>query len=421
VPDHLTTDMSPPGPEPAGGRPPKSRRLLFALLGLVVVAGAVWAVRQSSASSAATAQKASEAQAARPVPVTAAAVTRRDIPIYLEGLGNVTAVKTVTVRSQVDGRLDQMLFKEGQAVKAGQALAQIDPRPFQIQLHNAQGALARDAAQLASARLDLDRYRALAKDKLVAQQQADDQAGTVGQLEGAVKVDEAAIEMAKLNLDYARITSPVDGITGIRLVDPGNIVHATDTGGIVIVTQLDPIAVIFTLPQDNLPAITEAMSHGPLTLEAFSRDNTTSLGRGELALVDNQINQATSTVRLKAILPNPKHALWPNQFVNARLTLAKREGALIMPATAIQRGPNGTFVYVIGKDATVAPRPVEVAANQGDVVVIGHGLAEGDRVVVDGQNLLRPGSKVAAREAGAGPAAPAAAGGTTAKAEASAR
>jgi multidrug efflux system membrane fusion protein len=369
-----------------------------------MLGAAFWAVRRTSspqpgAPSAPAARGGPAPQAARAVPVTATPVIRRDVPVTLDGLGSVVAYKTVTVRSQVDGRLDQVLFREGQAVRTGQVLAQIDPRPFQSQLHQAEGARARDAAQLASARLNLERYRPLASEKLIPQQQVDDQAGVVGQLEGAVRMDDAAIETAKLNLDYSRITSPIDGVTGIRLVDPGNVVHASDQGGIVLVTQLDPIAVLFTLPQDYLPSVVEAMSKGALPVEAFGRDGSTLLGSGHLELIDNQINQTTSTIRLKAVVPNPRHVLWPNQFVSARLHLSVRKGALVVPATAIQRGPNGVFVYVIGADATVQPRPVEVASSSGDLTVIGRGLEEGEKVVVDGQNQLRPGSKVAARDA----------------------
>ena len=381
--------------------PASRRRWIIAAVGLVVLGGAFLAVRRSSTSGAAPARHGPEPQA-RAVPVSAAAAVRRDVPVSLDGLGSVVAYRTVTVRPQVDGRLDQVLFREGQAVRAGQVLAQIDPRPFQSQLHQAEGALARDAALLASNRLNLERYKTLAKQQLIPQQQADDQAGVVGQLEGAVRVDQAAIETARLNLDYTRITSPIDGVTGIRIVDPGNIVHASDPGGIVLVTQLDPVAVVFTLPQDHLPSVVDAMSQGTLAVDVFARDGTTLLGSGKLELIDNQINQATSTIRLKAVLPNPRRVLWPNEFVNARLHVAVRKGALVVPATAVQRGPNGTFVYVIGADSTVAPRQVEVASTAAETSVIARGLEEGERVVVDGQNQLRAGSRVVVREPGQG-------------------
>jgi multidrug efflux system membrane fusion protein len=340
------------------------------------------------------------AAANRPVPVVPATVTRRDVPIDLEGLGAVAAYKTVTVRTQIDGRLDQVLFTEGQAVKRGQVLAQIDPRPYRIQLQTAEGALARDQAQLANARLNVTRNQTLVTEKLVAQQSLDDAAALAGQLAGTIIVDQAAIGSARLNLDYTRITSPIEGVTGVRLVDPGNYVRAADVGGLVVVTQLDPIAVLFTLPQDDLPRIVAEMANRKLAVEAYSRDGSILLGAGQLELIDNQINQATATLRLKAILPNPKHVLWPNQFVKARLRLAVKAGALTIPSTALQRGPNGTFVYVILADGTVAVRPIKAAAPRGDLAVIDEGLAEGETVVADGQNQLRPGSKVVVRAPG---------------------
>ncbi len=381
-----------------GGGAVRRRRSWVLLLGVVVLAAAGWVVRARLGVKPAASSGGPAAQAARPVPVVAAAVARRDVPIYLEGLGNVTAFKTVTVKTQVDGRLDQVFFREGQAVRQGQVLAQIDPRPFQIQLHQAEGALARDEAQLENARLNVSRDRQLVAGKLIAQQQLDTDVATAGQLEGAVEIDKATIETARLNLDYARITSPIDGVTGIRQVDPGNVVHASDAGGIVVITQLDPVAVLFTLPQDQLTPVSEQLTHGPLPVDAFARDGSTLLGSGQLALIDNQINQATSTIRLKAVVPNPRRLLWPNQFVNVRLRLTTQAGALVMPATALQRGPNGTFVYVIGSDMTAAPRPVEIGTRQGDIAIATHGVQEGERVVVDGQNQLKPGSRVVVHE-----------------------
>jgi multidrug efflux system membrane fusion protein len=373
----------------------RRKRWLYVAAALAAVAAAWWAVRARTG-----APRQAESQPARTVPVTVAAVARRDVPIYLDGLGAVVAYRTVTVRTQVDGRLEAVLFREGQTVHAGQVLAQIDPRPFQAQLHQAEGALARDQAQLRNARLNAERDRQLVAQKLIAPAQGDADVAAVGQLEGAVRVDEATIETARLNLDYARITSPTEGVTGIRAVDPGNVVHPADQNGLVVVTQLEPIAVIFTLPQDQLGPVSEALSRGPLQVDAFSRDGSTLLGSGQLELIDNQINQATSTIRLKAILPNPRHVLWPNQFVNARLLLETRRGALAMPATAVQRGPSGTYVYLVNADSTVAQRPVAIAATQADLALVASGLAEGDRVVVDGQNQLRPGARVAPREVG---------------------
>jgi multidrug efflux system membrane fusion protein len=344
----------------------------------------------------------------RPVPVAVATVVQKDVPIFLEGLGSVTALATVTVRSQVDGRLDKVSFVEGQRVKKGEVIAQIDPRPFQAQLHQAEATLARDQAQLRNARLNLERYADLRKQNLIAQQQVDDQQTQADQFAATVGIDSAQVETARLNLDYARITSPVDGVTGIRQVDPGNLIHANDAGGIVVITQLDPIAVLFTLPQDDLPRVAKAMADGELSVDALSRDGGTKLGTGKVLLVDNQINQTTATIRLKAIFPNTAGTLWPNQFVKARLLLTTLSGAIVVPTPAIQRGPKGTFVYVVGADTTVAVQPVEIDSTEAAITVLARGLKPGQQVVVDGQNQIRPGSKVLVRPAeGSGaPAAP---------------
>lgn len=382
------------------------RRLILLAIAVVVVAGIAWFVHKRTTSQAAGAARDQAQAAGRQVPVVSAQVQKKDVPIFLEGLGNVTALKTVTVRSLVDGRLDQVLFREGQAVHRNDPLAKIDPRPFENQLHQAQGALSRDAAQLKAAQLNLDRYKNLVQQKLIAQQQADDQAALVGQLEGAVQVDRATIDAAKLNLDYANIRSPVDGVTGIRIVDPGNLVHASDPGGLVVITQLDPIAVIFSLPQDALPQVMLQLSRSQLPVEAWSRDGAQKLASGKLALVDNQINAATATLRLKAEFPNPQRLLWPNQFVKARLLLTTRKGALVVPATVPQRGPEGTFAYVIQQDDTVQPRPIEVEITEGEVAIISRGLNAGEQVVADGQSQLRAGSKVAPHAAGAQQARP---------------
>jgi multidrug efflux system membrane fusion protein len=381
------------------------RRWGLIVAALVVLAlGAWWYQRHrgQGRSAGSTAQSSGPGGGARVIPVSAAQVAQRDLPIYLDGLGNVSAFKTITVRAQVDGRLDAVLFREGQAVKRGQVIAQIDPRPFEIQLHQAEGALARDAAQLKDAQLNFERNKNLRERKLIAQQLVDDQAALVGQLEGTTRIDRAAIETARLNLDYARIVAPIDGVTGVRSVDAGNLVRSSDPGGLVVIAQLDPIAMLFTLPEDNLPSVMQEMQAGPLPVEAWSRDGATKLGTGQLAVVDNQINSATATMRLKAVFPNPQHLLWPNQFIKARLHLTTRKNALVVPATVVQRGPDGTFAYVIGQDQTVQPRPVEVDLTQGDVSVIAKGLSPGELVVVDGQNQLRPGSKVAPRLPGPG-------------------
>jgi multidrug efflux system membrane fusion protein len=335
----------------------------------------------------------------RAIPVLATAAVTRDVPIYLEGLGSVTAYKTVNVRSQVDGRMDRVDFREGQSVRHGEVLAEIDPRPFAILLHQGEAALARDKGQLDGAKRDLDRYEAVGGQHLLPQQQIDDQRALVEQYQGNVQNDQATIENAKLQLDYARIKSPIDGVTGVRLVDPGNIVHAADTGGIVVVAQIDPIAVLFTLPQDDLPAVAKQLAAGVMEVEARSRDGSQMLGKGQLLLIDNQINQGTATMRLKAVFPNPNHALWPNEFVKTRLRLMVRKGALVIPAAAVQRGPQGTFVYVVdGEKADL--RTVTIERIEGENAIVATGLQAGERVVREGQSQLRPGARVSLRDAG---------------------
>ena len=333
----------------------------------------------------------------RPVTVLLAEATTRDVPIYLDGLGTVTAYKTVNVRSQVDGRLDRVTFREGQAVKKGEVLAEVDPRPFQILLHQGEAALTRDKAQLDGAKRNLDRYEAVGGQHLLPQQQIDDQKALVEQLTGTVMTDHASIENAKLQLDYARIKSPLDGITGVRQIDPGNLVHAADTTGIVVVTQMDPIAVLFTLPQDDLPAVAKQLAEGALRVEAQNRDGAQTLATGTLELIDNQINQGTATMRLKAIFPNPDRALWPNQFVKARLRLTVSKGALVIPAVAVQRGPQGAFVYVANGDKAEV-RNVAVDRIQGEDALIAKGLSPGDKVVREGQSQLRPGARLSVRQ-----------------------
>jgi len=384
----------------------KDRRVILIAIAVVLIAAIAFFVHRRTKAQQAGAAREQQQAANRQIPVVEAQVQKKDVPIFLDGLGSVIALKTVTVRSQVDGRLDKVLFREGQPVRAGDLLAQIDPRPFMNQLHQGEGALARDIAQLKGAKLNLERYKNLAAQKLIAPQQADDQAALVGQLEGAVQVDHATIDTAKLNLDYASIRSPTDGVTGIRQVDPGNLVHASDANGVVVITQLDPIAVIFSLPQDELPRVMAQLQKDQLPVEAWSRDGAQKLSAGRLALIDNQINAATATMRLKAVFPNPQRLLWPNQFVKARLLLTTRKDALVVPSTVPQRGPEGTFAYVIQQDQTVQPRPIEVEITEGDVAVIAHGLSEGEKVVADGQNQLRAGAKVASRPAGGSPQRP---------------
>ncbi len=341
---------------------------------------------------------------ARAVVVSAATVERRDVPIFLDGLGTVVALRTVAVHTQVDGQLLEVAFREGQPVERGQLLARIDPRPFNAQLHQAEGALARDLALLEDAKLNLRRFSNLRKRHLVAQENVDDQRALVGQYQGAVRMDRAQIETAKLNLKYSRITSPVDGLAGIRLIDPGNVVHAADANGIVVVTQLDPIAVLITQPQDDLPEVARELKHGPLPVAFFQRDGERQIAAGQVSVIDNQINQSTATIRLKAIVPNAGERLWPNQFVKSHLRVTTRKGAIVVPATAIQRGPDGNFAYVIGADMTVSARPVRLESTMGDWSIVLAGLQPGERVVTEGHAQLGAGARVTIRtSAGANP------------------
>jgi membrane fusion protein, multidrug efflux system len=328
------------------------------------------------------------------IAVTAAAAQRQDLPALLAGIGSVHALNSVTVKVRVDGHLDDVMFTEGQDVAEGDLLAQIDPRPFQALLAQARAAKARDEAQLANARLDLQRSTTLVTRDFVSRQTVDTQRAQVLQLEAAVQADEAAIDNATVQLGYTTIRSPIAGRTGIRLVDRGNIVHATDTNGLVIIAQVRPISVVFALSQDVLGDVVRQMAHGPLKVLAYNRDNTTALGEGDLLLIDNQVDAATGTIRLKAKFDNSNGALWPGQFVNARLLLEVRRDVLTVPAQAVQRGPSGPFVYLIKADQSVEQRPVKTGDIHEGVTVIEAGLAEGDRVVLDGQYKLRAGSRV---------------------------
>ncbi|HTP06267.1 MAG TPA: MdtA/MuxA family multidrug efflux RND transporter periplasmic adaptor subunit [Nitrospirota bacterium] len=329
------------------------------------------------------------------IPVVATAVKKGDFDVYLSGLGAVTPLETVTVKSRVDGELTRILFQEGQIVKKGELLAEIDPRPFEVQLTQAEGALARDQALLQNAQLDLERYKDLVKKDLIPKQQLDTQESLVHQYEAAVKADQGQIDNAKLQLIYSRITAPISGRIGLRQVDPGNIVHATDTGGLVVITELQPITVIFSLPEDNLSQVLGKLRSGTrLTVEAYDREQTQKLATGTLLTVDNQIDPNTGTVKLKATFPNTNNELFPNQFVNARLIIDVKHDALIVPAPAIQRGPQGMFAYVVKTDQTAALRPVTVGITQEGNSSITSGLSVGELVVVDGADRLRDGSKV---------------------------
>src|SRR5579859_3784504 len=331
---------------------------------------------------------------ARPaVPVTVGKAVKRDLQTYLEGLGTVQAFNTVTIRPQVDGQLVKLAVREGQTVHAGDLLFQIDPRPYQAAYDQAVAKKAQDQAQLANAKLDLDRYTKLSDKNYIAHQQLDATQAQVNQLEAAVKGDQALIDAAKVNLDYCSIRSPIEGRVGIRAVDVGNVVHASESTGLIVITQLQPIHLLFSLAEDNLQNILQTSAKAAPAVAAISRDGTKHLDDGQLDLVDNQVDQATGMVRLRATLPNKSHLLWPGQFVNARLTLDKLVGVTTIPLEAIQRGPEGRSVFVVKGD-TVEQRSIQIGAVSEGVVVITKGVAEGETVVTSGQYRLETGSKV---------------------------
>jgi multidrug efflux system membrane fusion protein len=335
------------------------------------------------------------------IAVDAAAVAHADVPIYMLGLGTVQAFYTVTVTARVDGELDKVAFTEGQTVHKGDLLAQIDPRPSQAAYQQALAAKAKDAAQDANAKRDLDRYTVLQPQDLASKQTVDTQRAMVDQLAAQLQVDQAVIDNAHTQLDYTRITSPIDGRTGIRLVDPGNIVHAAATTGIVVVTQVQPISVIFTLPEEDLPAISAALAAGAVQVTTLSRDGGTVLDQGTLSLVDNQIDQATGTAKLKAIFANAHHTLWPGQYVNARVLVRTSGNVLTVPTTAVQLGPNGPFSYVVKADSTVEVRPLKIGDESGGLTVVNSGLALNERVVTSNQYRLQAGTHVRVNAAGA--------------------
>jgi multidrug efflux system membrane fusion protein len=367
---------------------PRHRRVLLgAVAVLLVLVGWVWLSRKP-----ATAALPSGGPVA--VAVDTALATRSDVPVYLEGLGNVQAFYTAKITARVDGQLQRVGFVEGQLVKKGDLLAQIDPRPLQAALDQATGMQAKDAAQLESAKHDLERYTTLAPQNLISQQVLDTQHALVAQLQAQLQVDRGLIDNARTQLEYASITAPFAGRTGIRLVDPGNIVHATDTTGIVVVTQIQPISVMFTLPEDVVLQINQALAGGSVAVTALSRDDRTQLDSGTLALVDNEIDQTTGTVRLKATFPNERNTLWPGQFVNVRVVLQSRHDVVTLPSAAVEHGPDGLFAYVIKADSTVEVRPIKSVEESEGITVVSDGLQSGERVVTSNQYRLQPGAKV---------------------------
>jgi membrane fusion protein, multidrug efflux system len=341
-----------------------------------------------------TARSAMTPKAPQAIAVVEAATARADIPVYLEGLGTVQAFYTVTITARVDGELQKVGFVEGQIVKKGDLLAQIDPRPNQAVLELAIATKDKDEVQLTNAKRDLDRYEILAPQDLASKQTVDTQRALVAQLEAQIKGDQATIDSAKTQLDYTTITSPIRGRTGIRLVDPGNNVHATDTTGIVVVTQMQPISVIFTLPEDDLLAVNKALAAGPVTVTTLSRDEKTVLDRGTVTLIDNQIDQATGTIRIKATFPNTHNTLWPGEFVNVRVLMRVEHNALIIPSAAVQRGPSGMLVYVVKPDSTVEARPITIGVENGKFMVVESGIQDGERVVTSNLYRLQPGALV---------------------------
>jgi membrane fusion protein, multidrug efflux system len=373
----------------------RGRWLAIAVVILIAAGAAAWYFYGAGKPAEQRAGKGGPNAANRPMSIVPAPVTTADIPVYLTGLGTVTPLHTVTVRSRVEGQLLRVAFREGQMVKAGELLAEIDPRPFQVQLTQAEGQMARDQALLRNAQLDLERYRTLFEQDSVARQQLDTQAALVRQYEGAVKSDQGQIDNARLQLTYARITAPVAGRIGLRQVDPGNIVRSSDQNGIVVITQLQPISVLFTVPEDQVSTVMKRLRGGDkLDVEAWDRADKNKIATGTLVTVDNQIDPTTGTVKLRALFGNQDYLLFPNQFVNARLLVDVLTDATVIPSAAVQRGAQGTFVYVVQPDRTVNVRPVKLGPTQGERVAVTEGVKPGEALVVDGADKLREGARV---------------------------
>src|SRR6266849_1103427 len=407
---HLSANPAGPNPLVEGPvrREPESKghRWLWILALAVLIGGGIWYFRGPRSSTEAQGPAApgggSKGQGRQGtgaggfvVPVVVAAAQRGDLPVYFDGLGTVTAFNTVTVHSRVDGQITKINFQEGQFVHQGDSLLEIDPRPYQVQLEQAEGQLAKDQAQLRDVQVNYERYQLLYKEGVIPKQQLDTQGAQVGQFEGAIKADEGVIDGAKLQLVYSHVTAPISGRIGLRLVDVGNIVHATDANGLLVITQLQPIAVIFALPEDDLPQVTAKLrSGGQLTVDAYDRDDTNKIESGKLLTIDNQIDTSTGTYKLKAIFNNDKEVLFPNQFVNVHLLADVKKNLTIVPAAAIQRGPQGTYVYVVQNGNTAKIQSVTIAQSTANSVGLSAGLNGGELVVIDGQDKLKDNSKV---------------------------
>lgn len=400
-----SADFDPSAARGAGG----SHWWVWVVL-LLIVVGGVWYYRGRSSTEAGGKGSPGGGPAAGGnfvVPVVVATTSKGDLPVFFNGLGNVTAFNTVTVRSRVDGQIVKVNFMEGQYVKEGEALIEIDPRPYQVQLEQADGQLAKDQAQLRDVQVDYERYKLLYQEGVIPKQQLDTQQAQVGTFEGAIKADLATIDNAKLQITYSHITAPISGRVGLRLVDIGNIVHASDTNGLVVITQLQPISIVFTLPQDQLPQVMARMRKGPpLVVDAYDRDNTDKIASGKLLTIDNQIDTTTGTYKLKAVFDNSKNELFPNQFVNMHLLVDTRKNVVLAPTTAIVRGAQGTYVFVVGADSKVKIHNVTLAETTGNITGIASGLNPGDVVVTDGQDKLQDGSKVETRQGNGAPPNP---------------
>jgi membrane fusion protein, multidrug efflux system len=392
--------------EPSPATPKKRGLIWLAFLILIValVGYAVWRSNQPQAPTAATAGRGrgrGAAGAGGPIPVVVTAVSRSSVPVILNGLGNVTAFYTDTVTSRVDGQIMKVDFNEGDLLKAGQVLFEIDPRPYQVALEQTQGALAHDQAVLNEAQIDLERYKTAFDRNAIAKQQLDDQGQVVAQDEGTVKQDQANVDNAKLQLAYANVTAPISGVAGLRLVDPGNMVHGASGTGLVVITQLQPIAVLFTIPEDSLPPVVQKVRSGVhLPVDAYNRDDSQKLESGLLTTLDNQIDSTTGTSKLKAVFDNKNNALFPQQFVNMHLLVDTLQNQLVVPNVAVQNGQQGPFVYVVDDNSKVHLQTVQVGITTDKVTDILGGLSDGDRVVIDGTDRLVDGASVRAKLAG---------------------